>query len=61
MLVYSFCCSVFREITGEKSCHSLQENLHLITAPVQVIWGKEDEVLIVKTQKDTFSVILQLF
>uniref|UniRef100_A0A3Q3WJV8 AB hydrolase-1 domain-containing protein n=1 Tax=Mola mola TaxID=94237 RepID=A0A3Q3WJV8_MOLML len=36
---------VFREITGEKSCHSLQENLHLITAPVQVIWGKEDEVL----------------
>ncbi|XP_070696636.1 monoacylglycerol lipase abhd6-B-like [Pempheris klunzingeri] len=36
---------VFMEITGEKSRHSLQENLHLIRAPLQVIWGKEDQVV----------------
>ncbi|XP_023279936.1 monoacylglycerol lipase ABHD6 [Seriola lalandi dorsalis] len=36
---------VFMEIVGEKSRHSLQENLPLITAPLQVIWGKEDQVL----------------
>lgn len=36
---------VFLEIVGEKSRHSLQEHLHLITAPLQVIWGKEDQVL----------------
>lgn len=32
------------EIVGEHSRHSLQENLHLIKSPVQVIWGKEDQV-----------------
>uniref|UniRef100_A0A665VL59 AB hydrolase-1 domain-containing protein n=1 Tax=Echeneis naucrates TaxID=173247 RepID=A0A665VL59_ECHNA len=36
---------LFLELIGEKSRHSLQENLHLITAPVQVIWGKNDQVL----------------
>ncbi|XP_042365817.1 monoacylglycerol lipase abhd6-B-like [Plectropomus leopardus] len=36
---------VFMEIVGEKSRHSLQENLHLIKSPVQVIWGKEDQVV----------------
>lgn len=36
---------VFMEIVGEKSRHSLQENLHLITSPAQVIWGKEDQVV----------------
>ncbi|CAJ1052016.1 LOW QUALITY PROTEIN: monoacylglycerol lipase abhd6-B-like [Xyrichtys novacula] len=36
---------VFMEITGEKSRHSLQENLHLIKTPLQVIWGKEDQVV----------------
>lgn len=36
---------VFMEIVGEKCRHSLQENLPLITAPVQVVWGKEDQVL----------------
>ncbi|XP_078105366.1 monoacylglycerol lipase abhd6-A-like [Sander vitreus] len=36
---------VFMEIVGEKSRHSLQENLHLITSPVQVIWGMEDQVV----------------
>ncbi|XP_010755235.2 monoacylglycerol lipase abhd6-A [Larimichthys crocea] len=36
---------VFMEIAGEKSRHSLQENLHLITSPVQVIWGQEDQVV----------------
>ncbi|XP_015224520.1 PREDICTED: monoacylglycerol lipase abhd6-A-like [Cyprinodon variegatus] len=33
------------EIVGEKSRHSLQEHLHLITAPLQVVWGKHDQVL----------------
>lgn len=36
---------VFMEIVGEKSRYSLQEKMHLITAPMQVIWGKEDRVL----------------
>lgn len=36
---------VFMEIVGEKSRHSLQENMHLITVPVQVIWGKHDQVI----------------
>ncbi|XP_041837125.1 monoacylglycerol lipase abhd6-A-like [Melanotaenia boesemani] len=36
---------VFMEIVGEKSRHSLQEHLHLITAPLQVVWGNEDQVL----------------
>ncbi|KAM7005951.1 monoacylglycerol lipase abhd6-B-like [Tautogolabrus adspersus] len=36
---------VFMEIVGEKSRHSLQENLHLIKTPMQVIWGKEDQVV----------------
>ncbi|XP_069006811.1 monoacylglycerol lipase abhd6-A-like isoform X1 [Embiotoca jacksoni] len=37
---------VFMEIIGEKSRHSLQENMHLITAPLQVIWGKEDQPIL---------------
>ncbi|XP_068578338.1 monoacylglycerol lipase abhd6-A-like [Cebidichthys violaceus] len=36
---------VFMEIVGEKSRHSLQENLHLITSPVLVVWGTEDQVV----------------
>lgn len=32
------------EIIGEKSRYALQEHLHLITAPLQVIWGKQDQV-----------------
>lgn len=36
---------VFMEIVGEKSRHSLQENMHMITVPVQVIWGKHDQVI----------------
>ncbi|XP_037611697.1 monoacylglycerol lipase ABHD6-like [Sebastes umbrosus] len=36
---------LFMEIVGEKSRHLLQESLHLITSPVQVIWGTEDKVL----------------
>lgn len=36
---------VFLEIVGEKSRHSLQENMHLITVPLQVIWGKQDQVV----------------
>ncbi|XP_040060906.2 monoacylglycerol lipase abhd6-A isoform X1 [Gasterosteus aculeatus] len=36
---------VFMELVGEKSRHLLQDNLHLITSPVQVVWGTEDQVL----------------
>ncbi|KAK7884900.1 hypothetical protein WMY93_028023 [Mugilogobius chulae] len=36
---------VFMEIVGEKSKYALQEHLHLITAPLQVIWGKQDQVV----------------
>lgn len=35
---------VFMEIVGENSRYALQEHLHLITAPLQVIWGKQDQV-----------------
>lgn len=33
------------EIVEEKSRYALQEHLHLITAPLQVIWGKQDQVI----------------
>lgn len=33
------------EIFNENSRYALQEHLHLITAPVQVIWGKQDQVV----------------
>ncbi|XP_026204239.1 monoacylglycerol lipase abhd6-B [Anabas testudineus] len=36
---------VFMEIVKDKSREALQENMHLITSPLQVIWGKEDRVL----------------
>ncbi|XP_069372725.1 monoacylglycerol lipase abhd6-A [Paralichthys olivaceus] len=36
---------VLLEISGEKSRYSLQENMHQITVPLQVIWGKEDQLL----------------
>ena len=42
--LFMFVYTVFLEIVGEKSRHSLQENLHLITARLQVIWGKHDQV-----------------
>ncbi|XP_036387438.1 monoacylglycerol lipase ABHD6-like [Megalops cyprinoides] len=35
----------FLEIVGENSRYSLHENMHMITAPVQVIWGKQDQVV----------------
>uniref|UniRef100_A0A672RRD5 Abhydrolase domain containing 6, acylglycerol lipase n=1 Tax=Sinocyclocheilus grahami TaxID=75366 RepID=A0A672RRD5_SINGR len=35
----------FMELVGEKSRHSLHENMHLISTPLQVIWGKNDQVL----------------
>lgn len=35
---------VFMELVGEKSRHCLHENMHLISTPVQVIWGKQDQV-----------------
>ncbi|XP_051933029.1 monoacylglycerol lipase abhd6-B-like [Hippocampus zosterae] len=36
---------LFMTLVEEKSRHSLQENLHLITSPLQVLWGKHDQVL----------------
>lgn len=33
------------EIFNEKSRYALQEHLDLITAPLQVIWGKQDQVM----------------
>ncbi|KAM6981717.1 monoacylglycerol lipase ABHD6b isoform 1-T1 [Tautogolabrus adspersus] len=41
----TFFQEVFMEIVGEKSRYALQEHLHLITAPLQVIWGKQDQVV----------------
>lgn len=32
------------EIVSENSRYALQEHLHLINAPLQVIWGKQDQV-----------------
>lgn len=32
------------EIVGESSRYALQDHLHLITAPLQVLWGKQDQV-----------------
>lgn len=40
-----FLVTVFMEIVEEKSRYALQEHLHLITAPLQVIWGKQDQVI----------------
>ncbi|NXA56535.1 ABHD6 lipase, partial [Nothocercus julius] len=36
---------LFLEIVDEKSRHSLHENMNRIKAPMQVIWGKQDQVL----------------
>ncbi|XP_007908836.1 monoacylglycerol lipase abhd6-A [Callorhinchus milii] len=36
---------LFLQIVGEKSRHTLQENMGMISAPTQVIWGKQDQVL----------------
>ncbi|KAG7472894.1 hypothetical protein MATL_G00113970 [Megalops atlanticus] len=36
---------VFMQIIGEDSRHSLHDHMHLITAPLQVIWGKQDQVV----------------
>ncbi|XP_075881290.1 monoacylglycerol lipase abhd6-A-like [Nelusetta ayraudi] len=41
----AFYKELFMELVRETSRHSLQENMRQITSPVQVIWGKEDEVL----------------
>ncbi|CAL8336700.1 unnamed protein product [Merluccius merluccius] len=40
-----FYSQVLLEITSEQSVSSLQDNLHLITAPLLVIWGKDDQVI----------------
>ncbi|KAM3617593.1 uncharacterized protein V6R79_008585 [Siganus canaliculatus] len=41
----TFYQEVFMEILGEESRYALQDHLHLITAPLQVIWGKQDQVV----------------
>ncbi|KAF0036150.1 hypothetical protein F2P81_011462 [Scophthalmus maximus] len=41
----TFYQEVFMEIVDEKSRYALQDHLHLITAPLQVIWGKQDQVV----------------
>ncbi|KAJ3603390.1 hypothetical protein NHX12_031132 [Muraenolepis orangiensis] len=40
-----FYSQVLLEITSDVSVSSLQERLHLITAPLLVIWGQEDQVI----------------
>lgn len=45
MILLVFPLTVFMEIVEEKSRYALQEHLHLITAPLQVIWGKHDQVV----------------
>lgn len=42
---FLLCQAVFMEIFNENSRYALQEHLHLITAPLQVIWGKQDQVV----------------
>lgn len=44
--VFLPCCAVFIEMIKEESVFMLHNNLHLITAPVLIIWGKEDQVII---------------
>ncbi|KAL6482815.1 hypothetical protein MHYP_G00076870 [Metynnis hypsauchen] len=36
---------VFMEIMRENSKYALHEHMHLITMPLQVIWGKQDQVV----------------
>ncbi|XP_055014893.1 monoacylglycerol lipase abhd6-A-like isoform X1 [Boleophthalmus pectinirostris] len=36
---------LFECISAEDSRHSLEKNLHLISVPVQVVWGQQDQVL----------------
>ncbi|KAL1021557.1 hypothetical protein UPYG_G00014780 [Umbra pygmaea] len=36
---------VFMEILSTNSRYALQEHLNIITAPLQVIWGKQDQVV----------------
>lgn len=43
------------EIVGETSRYALQEHLHLITAPLQVIWGKKDQVIQTRTHVVAFA------
>ncbi|XP_062842184.1 monoacylglycerol lipase ABHD6 [Trichomycterus rosablanca] len=41
----NFYREVFLELVKENSRHCLHENMHLISMPLQVIWGKQDQVL----------------
>ncbi|XP_062871809.1 monoacylglycerol lipase ABHD6b [Trichomycterus rosablanca] len=36
---------VFMEIMKEESKYALHDHMHLITTPLQVIWGKQDQVM----------------
>lgn len=37
--------TLFLDLVAEKSRHILQENMNKITAPTQIIWGRQDQVL----------------
>ncbi|KAA8590923.1 hypothetical protein FQN60_001866 [Etheostoma spectabile] len=50
---------VFMEIVGETSRYALQEHLHLITAPLQVIWGKKDQVTVDLLENCGHSVVME--
>lgn len=45
-LLHFVCHSVFTAMINKESVFMLHNSLHLITAPVLVIWGKEDQVTI---------------
>ncbi|XP_069823079.1 monoacylglycerol lipase ABHD6 isoform X3 [Dendropsophus ebraccatus] len=36
---------LFLDMVEEKSRHTLHESMHKITAPTQIIWGRQDQVL----------------
>ncbi|CAL8382742.1 unnamed protein product [Boreogadus saida] len=40
-----FYSQVLQEILSEQSVRSLHDSLHLITTPLQVIWGTDDQVI----------------
>lgn len=40
------CCLVFIETINNESVFLLHQSLHLIEAPVLIMWGKEDQVII---------------
>lgn len=55
-------CPVFIETINKESVFLLHNSLHLITAPVLIIWGKEDQVKIKRKLTRTYPIyIFNLF